>query len=76
MSKIYNILTKIGIVVASLLFVISVYFLLKSSPEKYYSKASRQHKIAEKRYQKGDSEGAEAAYGKAEELRKTARELQ
>ena len=76
MSKIQPILTKIAIVLASLLFVLVVYSLIKSSPERHYSKASRMHKIGEKRYLKGNHESAQQAYDRAEEMRKMARELQ
>ncbi len=69
-------MTKVTIVVGSLLFVIAVYLLLRTTPEKYYAKAARQHKCGEKRYCAGDHEGAEVSYQKAEELRKKARELE
>lgn len=67
---------KAAIVVGSLLFVLMIYLLVRSSPEKYYAKAARCHKRGERRYLEGNHEGAEAAYMKAEEFRKRARELQ
>lgn len=69
-------MVKSAIVVTSVLFVLAIYFLTRSSPEKYYAKAAKQHKAGEERYLSGDNEGAESAYNEAEELRKRARELQ
>ncbi len=76
MAKIQPILTKIAIVLASLLFVLIVYSLIKSTPERYYSKAARMHKLGEKRYLRGNHESAQQAYDRADEFRKMARELQ
>lgn len=68
--------TKAAIVMGSLLFVIVVYLLVRSGPDRYYSKAVKFHKLGERKYLCGDHEGAEVAYSKAEGLRKRARELQ
>lgn len=69
-------LTKIAIAVGALLFILAIYFLVRSSPEKYYAKAARRHKWGEASYLRGDHEAAESYYMKAEELRKRARELE
>lgn len=76
MLKITQLLTKIAIVAGSILLVSVVYMLIRSTPEKYYSKAVRNHKAGERKYLSGNYEGAEAAYMHAEELRKRARELE
>ncbi|MFH0752625.1 MAG: hypothetical protein V1914_03450 [archaeon] len=74
--KISPILIKTAIVVGSLVFIFLVYFLVRTTPDKYYSKAARMHKCGESRYCKGNHEGSKAAYQKAEEYRKRARELE
>ncbi|MBT4174193.1 hypothetical protein HOC80_00930 [archaeon] len=51
------------------------YFTMKDSPEKYYRKAKRTHKKAEKIYSTGEYELAEEYYTEADEFRKKAREL-
>tara|TARA_Y100000310_G_scaffold239597_1_gene243259 strand:- start:5 stop:193 length:189 start_codon:yes stop_codon:yes gene_type:complete len=61
----------VAVVVVALI----AYFTMKDSPEKYYKKAKRTHKKAEKIYYTGEYDLAEEYYTQADEFRKRAREL-
>tara|TARA_Y100000310_G_scaffold343267_2_gene450091 strand:- start:2963 stop:3256 length:294 start_codon:yes stop_codon:yes gene_type:complete len=63
------------IILAAIVLAIVIYFAVKQSPEKFYRKAKRAHKKAEKIYNTGDYDLADEYYQQAEEFRKTAREM-
>lgn len=55
--------------------VVTIYFLIKDSPSRLYSKAMNLHKQGELYYNDGDNELAEEYYREAEMLRDKARRL-